>query len=393
MKQLVIDGGTMEFADLSIDPNFQVRIEALQGSLSNLSNRPDSLVDIDLNGQVIDRFSPVSIKGSLDMSGFDRQTDMHLSFRNIELPLFNPYSGRYAGYAIAKGKLTTELSYKIDHRMLKADHHVVIDQLKWGAATDSKEKAPIPVRLATALLKDKNGVINLDVPVTGSMDDPKFKVWPIIWQIVRTTLEKAAVAPFRLIGGLFAGADKAEAIDFAPGSADLPPDAGQALGALGKALAQRQELSVDIPAGPGLVDDARAIADSRIDQALLAQKAKPQAAADLRPDERLARMKALYKTQFHENPAIPPAQQPAAGQAKVTPQQRKAQDLAWLQDRLRPGFTPSPGELQALGAARAKAVRDALLGETGVDPTQVFMTPQDVASSEGGHARLKLKLQ
>ena len=393
MKQLVVDGGTMEFADLSIDPNFQARIEALQGSLSNLSNRPDSIVDIELAGQVTDRFSPVSIKGSMDMSGFDRQTDMRLNFRNIELPLFNPYSGRYAGYAIAKGKLTTELSYKIDHRMLKADHHVVIDQLQWGAATESKEKAPIPVRLATALLKDKNGIINLDVPVTGSMDDPKFKVWPIIWQIVRNTLEKAAAAPFRLIGGLFAGADKAEAIDFAPGSASLPPDAGQALGALGKALAQRPELSVDIPAGPGLAEDAKGMADSRIDQALLVQKAKPQTAAELSPDERLARLKVLYKAQFHENPALPAPPPPAAGQPKVTPQQRKALDLAWLQDRLRPAFTPSAAELQALGAARAKAVRDALLGETGVDATQVFVTPQDLATAQADHARLTLKLQ
>jgi uncharacterized protein involved in outer membrane biogenesis len=396
VKQLAIAGGTMEFADLSIDPNFQARIQALQGSLSNISNKPDSVVGIDLSGQVIDQFSPATIKGSMDLSGFDRQTDMHLTFRNIELPMFDPYSGLYAGYAIAKGKLTTELTYKIDHRMLKADHHVVIDQLQWGAATDSKQKAPIPVRLATALLKDKNGVIDLDVPVTGSMDDPKFKVWPIIWQIVRNTLEKAAAAPFRMIGGLFAGADKAEFVDFEPGSASLPPDAGKALSALGKGLAGKQEISLDVPAGPGLALDATAMANRRLDEALIAQKAKPASVAALKPDERLARLKALYKTQFHQNPEFPKPAPPAAGQAapaKVSPEQRQADELAWLQDRLRPAFTPSPGELQALGAARAKAIRDALLAESGVDPMQVFMTPQDTASVEGGHTRLVLKLQ
>ncbi|MBV9510272.1 MAG: DUF748 domain-containing protein, partial [Caulobacteraceae bacterium] len=219
MRRLTVSGGAMEFADLSIDPNFQTRIEALQGSLSNLSNAPGAIVGIDLSGQVIDRFSPVSIKGSMDPLDFDRQTDLHLAFRNIELPLFNPYSGRYAGYAIAKGKLTTELSYRIDNRKLVADHHVVIDQLQWGQATDSKVKAPFPVRLATALLKDKDGVINLDVPVTGSLEDPKFSLWPVVWQIIGNALEKAAVAPFRLIGSLFAGAEKAQYVDFAPGSA------------------------------------------------------------------------------------------------------------------------------------------------------------------------------
>jgi hypothetical protein len=138
------------------------------------------------------------------------------------------------------------------------------------------------------------------------------------------------------------------------------------------------------------------MANSRLDQALLAQKAKPQTAAELSPDERLARLKVLYKTQFHQNPEFPKPAQPAAGQpapAKVTPEQRKADEIQWLQDRLRPAFTPSSDELQALGAARAKAIRDALLAENGVDPKQVFVTPQETASAEGGHTRLVLKLQ
>ncbi|HEX4184181.1 MAG TPA: DUF748 domain-containing protein [Caulobacteraceae bacterium] len=392
MQRLTISGGTMEFADLSIQPNFQARIEALQGSLSNLSNAPDAIAGIDLSGQVIDRFSPATIKGSMDLFGFDRQTDLHMAFRNIELPLFNPYSGRYAGYAIAKGKLTTELSYRIDHRKLVADHHVIIDQLQWGQATDSKDKAPFPIRLATALLKDKNGVIDLDVPVTGSLDDPKFRLWPIIWQVVRTTLEKAAVAPFRLIGSLFAGAEKAQYVDFEPGSTALSPEASQSLGALAGALAQKKELSLDIPAGPGLDADATALADARIDAALITQKkGAPASLAALPLDEQLKRMKALYKAQFHKDPAFPQPQAPAT--AKTSPDLRKTGELQWMREQLRPVFAPSRTDLAELGAARAKAVRDALLARGDIDPTRVFMTPQAAASLAEGHPRLELKLQ
>lgn len=395
LKRLEVRGGTMDFADMSIDPNFSARIEALEGSLTNISNRPEGVSDIDLSGQVIDRFSPVTIKGAMDLFAFDRKTDMHLAFRNIELPLFNPYSGRYAGYAIAKGKLTTELDYKIEDRKLTADHHVTIDQLQWGAASDSKEKAPFPARLATALLKDKNGVIKLDVPVTGSLDDPKFRVWPIVWQILGNIVDKAVTAPFRLIGGLFAGAEKAQFVDFDLGSASLPPDAQQALGALGQALAQRPELTIDIPAGPALPGDAAAIADQRLDAAI-ANQGKPAAMASLSPDQRLDRLKALYKASFHEAPAVPKPEAPAAGtapQPKLTAQQRADQASDWLRDRLRPSFAPSASELQAMGAARASAVREVLLAQTGVDPTQVFMTSQAPASSEAGRTRLTLKLQ
>jgi uncharacterized protein involved in outer membrane biogenesis len=393
LKRLTLSGGTLELADFSIDPNFQARVEALQGSMTNLTNAPGAIVGVDLAGRMIDPFSPVSIKGSLDPLDFTRRTDLRLDFRNIDLALFNPYSGRYAGYAVAKGKLTTELSYKIDQRKLVAGHHVVINQLQWGQATDSKAKAPFPVRLATALLKDKDGVINLDVPVTGSLDDPKFRVWPIIWQIVGNVLEKAAVAPFRLIGSLFAGADKAQYIDFEPGSAALPPETAQSLGALTKALAQKKELNLDIPAGPGLDADAAALTEQRIDAAVAAQKkGSPAAMATLSPDEQVRRTRALYQAQFRKPPVFPPPAARPTAEAKPSAAQRQSQQLAWMREQLRPAFAPSKAELAQLGAARARAVRDALLSGAAVDPTRVFMTPQDAASLADGHARLELAI-
>ena len=116
LKRLDIADGTMSFADYSIQPNFEARIKALKGAITNISSRPGEAATINLSGQVIDQYSPVTIDGKMEPLGYDQKTDMHLVFRNIELPVFNPYSGRYAGYAIAKGKLTTEPTSKIVHR-------------------------------------------------------------------------------------------------------------------------------------------------------------------------------------------------------------------------------------------------------------------------------------
>jgi hypothetical protein len=122
-----------------------------------------------------------------------------MKFENIPLPVFNPYSGRFAGYNIAKGSLTTDLQYLIENRKLEAKHHIRIDQLEWGEATASKEAVPLPIKLATSLLKDVDGVINLDVPVNGTLDDPKFRIGPIVWQIIKNILVKVVTAPFRLL--------------------------------------------------------------------------------------------------------------------------------------------------------------------------------------------------
>ncbi len=403
LKQLDISSGTMGFADYSIQPNFEAQVDALQGSITNVSNVPGTIAAIDLSGHVIDRFSPVTIKGSMDLLGYDQQTDIRLAFRNIELPVFDPYSGRYAGYAIAKGKLTTELHYRIENRALKADHHVIIDQLQWGQATESKERVPLPIRLATSLLKNKDGVIDLDIPVNGSLNDPQFRLAPILWKIVGNVIEKAATAPFRLIGSIFAGAEKAQYVDFAPGSTTLPPGASDALTTLAKALVQRPALQLDIPAGPAIKEEALEIAGARIDAALMAKEAQKGAAVNpsaLKVDELHARLRDLYRARLGKKPAFPDDLAAPTTPAKGDDQdalkdrdRRKLQEADWMRAQLRNAFLPSNAELAKLGSARATAVRDALLADGGVDPARVFMATEMAETPSEGHARLELRLR
>mgnify|MGYP003333953387 CR=1 FL=1 len=168
---IVVDNGSANFADFSIEPNFASAIQSLNGTVTGLSSAPNSRATVKLDGNV-DRFAPVDISGTLNVLSAAVYTDIALNFRNMELTTFNPYSGKYAGYNISKGKLTTELRYKVENRKLDAQHHIVLDQLEFGAATNSKDAVPLPIRLAVALLKDRNGVIDLNLPVGGSLDDP-----------------------------------------------------------------------------------------------------------------------------------------------------------------------------------------------------------------------------
>jgi len=400
LKQLAVSDGSMGFSDLFIQPNFSARIDELKGTIANITNAPGQTASIDLSGQVIDQFSPVTIKGSMDLMSYGRKTDMRLTFLNIELPVFNPYSGRYTGYAIAKGKLTTELSYKIDNRALKADHHVIVDQLEWGQATDSKDAVSLPVRLATALLKDSQGVIDLNLPIEGSLDDPAFRVWPVIWQVVGNVFEKVVTAPFRLIGSLFAGADKAQYIDFAPGSASLSQGSAEALGALAKALVQRPELKLDIPAGPGIREDATAMADAAIEKAVLAEEGgKVTSVAALDADDQHDGLEDLYRAKLGKKPAFPEF---SADALKTAPgakpdadddDRRTLLETQWLRGELRKSFTPSGAELAALGTARATAVRNAFLADGSIDPARVFMATDMAVTAYEGHARMELKFK
>lgn len=392
IRRIELSRGTLAFADRSIEPNFAARIDALRGTIRNASNRPQAVSEIDLKGQVINQFSPVTIKGTIHPLAYDRRTKVDVAFRNIELPVFNPYSGRYAGYAIDKGKLTTELSYTIDNRALDAKHHIIIDQLEWGEATDSKEKVSLPVRMATSLMKDKNGVIDLDVPVTGTLDDPAFRVWPVIWKIVGNLATKIITAPFKAIGSLFGGgAEQAQFVDFAPGSAALPEGAAANLGELAKALGDKPGLKLDVPSGPAGELDAKAIADANIANAAMAKEVKKGGKADLaalKPGERHDRLKDLYKAKLKKSPEFPPAPAPdEKGDA------RKAREADWLLAELRPAFMPGAPELEKLGTERGEAVKNALLADGAIDPARVFISARESVSAQDGKARMELKLE
>jgi hypothetical protein len=243
----VVDG-SMNYADYTFQPHFATGILGLNGSITGLSGRPDARAIVQLDGAV-DRYAPVTIRGQVNYFAPFPFTELAISFHNIELTTFSPYSGKFAGYRIDRGKLSLDMSYHIADRRLDASHHVVIDQLELGDRVESPDALAIPVKLAVALLKDRDGVIDLELPVTGSIDDPTFALGEVLWKVFRNLLVKAVTSPFALLGSLGgAGAgEELQFVDFAPGSAALDPLNAAKLGKLRQALASRPALQLDVP--------------------------------------------------------------------------------------------------------------------------------------------------
>lgn len=398
VAELRFVAATMSFADLFIQPNFRAMVESLDGSVRGLSSNPRKAAKVDLSGFVVNKFSPVIIQGEVNPFRYDLHTDLKLQFRNIDLPVFNPYSGRYAGFAIAKGKLTTELDYRIRDRQLVADHHVVLDQLEWGEATDSQEKVSLPIRLGTSLLKNRDGVIDLSLPVTGSLDDPKFRIGPVVWQIVRNLLVKVVTAPFDFLGSMFEGAENAQFVAFEAGRSALTPEQQQSLGALARGLAEKPELRVEVPAGLVPELDSEAMARQRLDAALAgAAKIEEGETFDfemLEADERIDLLRDVYKQQFDRRAKIPDEPEPPEDADRDARRAlRDSHEQGWLTAELMPTFAPSEAELTALGQARAEQIQKALLTGGELAPERVFVTSAKPVTAADGQVKLELALE
>ena len=378
-----IVNGSAHFADYSIQPNYAVAIQTLNGTIAGLSSDPRSRAKMKLEGKV-DRYAPVTIDGEVNLLSATAYSDIKMSFKGVELSSVTPYSGRFAGYKIDKGKLSADLSYHIEQRKLKADHHIVIDQLQLGEKVDSPDATKLPLKLAVALLKDRNGVIDLGLPVTGSLDDPQFKLGPLIWKVVVNLLTKAATAPFALLGRLFGGGEEMNLIDFKPGSATVEPAGQEKIASLVKAMKERPQLELDVPMAFSADLDRPVLARRGLQGKLIALKQKETAGHKqagpidetilVDPAEHFRLLAAEYRAELGKD-AVFPDSAVAVEAAKKKKDETPAFDpaIADLEAALMPRVEVTDSNLEELGKRRAHSIQEALLGGGEVDAARVFL--------------------
>jgi hypothetical protein len=276
-----VENGTLDFSDLSLQPNFRAAIQELNGTIAELSSMQTAHAAVDLKGST-GPHAPVTISGTINPLNSRGKTDVKMDLENIELTTFTPYSGKFMGYRIERGKLDLHLGYVIENRQLQGENKILMRQLTLGEKVDSPDATNLPVKFAIALLKDKNGNIDLDLPVKGSLDDPKFSVWGIVWKMLGGLVTKAVTSPFKLFGAIFGGEDEASApaIRFAYGSAEIDSTEIPKLDAIVKGLVDRPGVNLEIETVGDAMRDSAALFDRELQEMLRAAPAKKQKELD-----------------------------------------------------------------------------------------------------------------
>ena len=246
IEAVTLQGGQIDFTDRHLPKTFHADMRAVGGRISGLDSDPATRAEVDLRGRLRGQ-SPLTISGSVNPLAEKLFLDLKLSFLDIDLSPMSPYSGNYVGYLIEKGKLNLALEYKIEDNRLQAINEVFLDQFTFGQPVESEEATGLPVKLAVALLKDRNGEIHLDIPVYGDLEDPQFSITGVVWTIIKNLLVKAATSPFALLGALLGGGEEDfSSINFDYGSARLNPAGQDKLQRMSQALLDRPGLDIEV---------------------------------------------------------------------------------------------------------------------------------------------------
>ncbi|KTC40888.1 hypothetical protein AO265_27360, partial [Pseudomonas sp. ABAC61] len=380
--EIAINDGSANFADLTLTPNFATAVQQLNGRIGTIDSRQAKPADVDVKGKV-DRYAPVTIKGSVNPFDPMSALDIATSFKRVELTTLTPYSGKFAGFRIRKGRLNLDLHYMITKGQLKAENKLVVEQLQLGEKVDSPDAVDLPIRLAVALLKDTDGKISIELPISGDLNNPQFSVMPIVWQTLRNLVLRAAQAPFKFIGGLITGGGSQDlgSVSFAPGSSELNKESESSLTTLAKALQERPTLRLEIEGTSAQSSDGPLIAEQRLEREyqynyykiLQRRGDKVPAQASLLKvpdDEKAPLLEGIYRTRLK--------QQPPAEWNELGRDERSAK----LREGLIKFWGASEVLLRQLGQERASSIKDFLVDKGQLADDRVYFIDANLGQAE-----------
>ena len=376
LGKATLSNGSIDYTDHFIRPNYSANLTGLTGTLSTLAfDRP---ADVELHGSV-QGSAPVEIVGKINPLAANLFLDIKANATDIELPPLTPYSDKYIGYGIEKGKLSMKVSYLVEDRKLKAENSIVLDQLTFGQKVESPDAIKAPVLLAVSLLKDRNGVIRFDLPVGGSLDDPKFSVGGIVFRALVNLIVKIVTAPFAILGAIGGHGAELAYIEFAPGTSVLDKAGEEKIKAIAKALNDRPAIKLDVAGRVDPAQDREALRHAAVERQVKRQKfndlvrsGEPPAsveAVEVSSDEYEALLTRAYKAADFAKPKN------AIGFAKDLPR-------ADMEALLLENAKVTDEDLHSLADRRAQAVRAALIEGERVPAERVFVAAPHV-SAEG----------
>jgi hypothetical protein len=233
----VLSDSSIAFVDNAVEPPFSIETSQLQATLRDFdTSKPQS--DARLNVLLgLGKFGRVQLDGTVKPDLENTNANLGIGFKNIELFKFNAYILPAIKHTIRQGRADGEIDLKLNDSRINATTALKISRLEVTPAPQPKggkesESGP-PIESALGLIQDKNGIVKLSIPITGSLEDPKFDLSDAIGQAIGGAMQKTFMTAVKIafpLGTVVAIVDAVggpkiavKPLEFTSGSATLSP--------------------------------------------------------------------------------------------------------------------------------------------------------------------------
>jgi hypothetical protein len=379
VNAIALTNAAFDYADNSLQPPVSVTMTQVIATVNELSSDPNERADLRVTGR-IGNLGSIEATGRINPLNIDAATELQAALHQMDLVPVGSYSGKYAGYDVRKGKLNVAVRYAIEQRKLDAQNSIEVDQFTFGEKVDSPDAVKLPVKLAVAILKDRNGKITLDVPVEGRVDDPQFRYWGAVWHVLGNLFTRIFTAPFSLLGSMFGGgSEELGWQEFAPGSSELLPEQTKKLDVLINAMTERPALNIEIEGNVDKDKDREPLKRRKLHEIVTQRAGNTN---DYVAWLRIAYAEALPQIQLRLAPPPPPARIESNvqdfGVRPATPSKRARKVAAELSvEQMENNYflilDVTPDDYRQLALERAKRVQSYLVETRKIEADRVFL--------------------
>ncbi|MDY7038216.1 MAG: DUF748 domain-containing protein, partial [Thermodesulfobacteriota bacterium] len=381
---VTLQGGRIHFMDKHIKPNYTAILSEIGGRISGLNSKETKPADVSLMGK-LDKYGPLEITGKINPLKENLFVDLKIKLKHVELSPMTPYSGKYVGYTIEKGKLYLDLKYRLVGKKLDAENKILLDQFTFGDRVEGPHATNLPVNFAIALLKNRKGEINLDIPLRGNIADPDFSLGRIIIKMLVNLITKAATSPFALLQAIVGGKDDFSFLEFDYGSHIITEHSSKKIDALVKALHERPSLRLEIKGYVDMEKDREGLRQHFLIKKLRAQKLRIMVEKGLPavPIDEITIDSGEYQTylELAYKAAAFPKPRSFTGLEKKLPQNE-------MKKLMLTNIDIQDDDLRLLALRRAENIKEYISRSGGINPGRLFIT---VPKSLSPEKRKKLK--
>lgn len=393
INTVTLQGGKVDFSDLSVKPNVRLPMTQIGGRVSGLDAIKEHKADVLLKGMV-NGTVPMEIKGKVNPLIEKPFVDLTIGLRGVDLSPFTPYSGKYLGHKLEKGQLTLDLAYRVADNKLAAKNKVRLNQLTLGQSVSSPDATKLPIKLAIALLKDRNGNIDIDLPISGNLDDPDFSIGGIVMKMFVNLIVSIVSSPFKMLGAIFGGGEELAYFDFEAGQGVIPDEKAEKLDTMAKILYERPGLRLEIQGQVNPKNDIDGLRRLRFEDQLKAAKLKTMIS-------RGKKAVPLEKIQLNveERNKLVQRAYGAAKFPKPRDERGKLKKLSFpeMEKLLYTAIQITKDDLRLLAHQRASVVKKYLIDQGKVEVERLFIIEPNVDatadSKEKSQSRVKFNLK
>ncbi len=379
----------IRIVDRSVKQVFVREFDSINGKISGLENRPGMKAKVDITA-LVDNRSKALVTGEVSPLAKPLFADLTVKIGGAGMTRFSPYAQRFLGYQIERGKMFLDLHIKLNGNKLYVDNRLVLDRFDLGSHVESKDAINAPIKLAIALLKDRSGKIDLDIPVRGELDDPEFSYRGAVLRAIMNIFIKAATAPFSLLGAVLGSDEKLDSVAFQPGLSKLDDKARKKLDILAKALRDRPALKVEVTGYFDPEADKKGLLERKFMHLLKKEKFKDLPNAEREEIENIDDMEIddseyeKYLEKAYKNASF---KRPRNFIGMIKSQPRDV-----MEKMLKEHISVTGGDLKILASERAKAVANYLIRQGKVEQERIFLVAPEGLSAQNKAGILGVRL-